>query len=168
MSKTESEGTKLEILSKVDLFKDLNNKGEALFNLSKIMQTVSMVKGHSLLKEGEFGADFFILISGQVSVFKKTTDGDLYKVAILTGQAAPGLGEGGLIQEEPRSATIVCDSDCQFLKLDRGSFSQFCDQHPEWALPILKKIAGQLIARLAQTNRDILLLHKALMNEIRG
>ncbi len=159
---------KLDILSHVGLFSGLKDIPEALAALSNIMKQEEFSAGKALLTEGEVGADFYILISGQVSVYKKTTESDLYKVAILTDKMTPGLGEAGLIEAEPRSATILCDNQCQFLVLNRESFGKFCDQHPVWAIPILKKIAVQLITRLGQSSRDVLLLHKALMNEIRG
>lgn len=156
------------ILSKVSLFGALKNKSQALSELSRIMMVKEYAAGKNLLTEGETGSDFFVLISGQVSVYKKTSEGESFKVAILTEASNPGLGEAGLIEEEPRSATIVCDSLCHFLVLNRDSFAKFCDQNPAWALPILKDIAIQLVARLRQSNKDILLLHRALMNEIRG
>ncbi len=159
---------KAEILTRVGLFSGLKDNREALAALSAIMNKVEFSERMVLLTEGEAGAEFYILISGQVSVYKKTSENDNYKVAILADKITPGLGEGGLIENETRSATVICDRLCQFLVLNREVFSQFCDQHPAWAIPILKKISVQLIARLAQSNRDILLLHKALMNEIRG
>ena len=80
----------------------------------------------------------------------------------------PALGEGGLIEAEPRSATVKMDIDSQCLVLTRDAFAKFGDAHPDWALPILKKIATTLMGRLRQTSNDLMLLHKALMNEIRG
>lgn len=158
----------IEILSKVPLFASLSKDAEALRTLAAIMKIQKYNAGHTLLTEGELGDQFFVLITGQVSVFKRTPDGDSYKVAILKAEITPALGEGGLIEAEPRTATIKCDVECTCFVLTRDQFLQFSEKHPGWSVPILKKIAIQLMGRLKQTNNDLMLLHKALMNEIRG
>ncbi len=157
-----------EILSKVPLFATLSHNAEALSALAAIMKLQKFSAGHTLLTEGELGDQFFVLITGQVSIFKRTPDGDSYKVAILKAESTPALGEGGLIEAEPRTATIKCDVECSCFVLTRDQFLQFSEEHPAWSVPILKKIAIQLMGRLKQTNNDLMLLHKALMNEIRG
>jgi CRP-like cAMP-binding protein len=124
--------------------------------------------GATLIEEGQLGDQFFVLIEGQVSVYRKTPEGDIFKVAILKQEMTPALGEGGLIEAEPRSATVKTDMDSVFLVLTRDGFGQFCETHPGWALPVLKKISLILMGRLRQTSNDLMLLHKALMNEIRG
>lgn len=161
-------GNAAEVLSKVPLFSALAQNEEAIQVLAHIMNVEKYSSGHTLISEGELGDQFFVLIEGQVSVYKKTPDGDSYKVAILKAEITPALGEGGLIEAEPRTATIKCDSECTCLVLTRDQFQQFSEEHPSWAVPILKKIAIQLMGRLKQTNNDLMLLHKALMNEIRG
>ena len=159
---------KAEILKKVPLLEGLKDKPEALGHLAGIMVLRKFPAGHALIKEGELGEEFYVLIEGQVSISKKTPDGDTYKVAILKAEITPALGEGGLIEAEPRSATVMCDQPCQCLVLTRDAFLTFCDVHPDEAVPILKKIVHVLMTRLRQTSHDLMLLHKALMNEIRG
>lgn len=155
-------------LSKVPLFSSLHTIPDALKALASIMKIQKFSAGSTLLTEDELGDQFFVLIEGQVSVYKKTPEGDSYKVAILKSENTPALGEGGLIEAEPRTATIKCDSNCTCLVLTRDQFLIFSEKYPEWSVPILKKIAIQLMGRLKQTNNDLMLLHKALMNEIRG
>jgi len=158
----------IHALSKVPLFSTLHQIPEALKALASIMKIQKYNAGSILLTEGELGDQFFVLIEGQVSVYKKTPEGDSYKVAILKSENTPALGEGGLIEAEPRTATIQCDSNCACLVLTRDQFLIFSEKYPEWSVPILKKIAIQLMGRLKQTNNDLMLLHKALMNEIRS
>jgi CRP-like cAMP-binding protein len=156
------------LLGKVPLLKGLSQNKSALEALSGLMILKTFPSGHTLLTEGQMGDEFFVMTKGTVSVYKKTPEGEMYKVVILKASFHPALGEGGLIESEPRSATVICDEPCEFLVLTRDSFSKFSSTHPEWALPILKEIAVQLMTRIRQTSRDVMLLHKALMNEIRG
>jgi CRP-like cAMP-binding protein len=160
--------TKIEILSKVNLFAGIKENANALEAISAIMAEKEYNKGDKLIEEGALGDEFFILLEGQVSIYRKTPDGDTYKVLILKGESHPALGEGGLVEAEPRSATVVCDKHCKCLVLTRDAFAKFSDENPKWSLPIFKKISLMLMARLKQTSTDLMLLHKALMNEIRG
>lgn len=168
LSTAEIEGKKVDYLKKVSLFKSLLAAPEAFVALAELMKVRSFEKGKTLLQEGEVGDEFFVLLSGSVSVYRKTAEGELYKVAILHSEKTPALGEGGLVEAEPRSATVVCDESCQFLVLNREGFAKFCEKSPNWAVPILKQIATQLMSRVRQVSQDVMLLHKALMNEIRG
>jgi CRP/FNR family transcriptional regulator, cyclic AMP receptor protein len=156
------------VLSRVLLFAGLKDNREALEALSQLMVLTPYNAGVTLIEEGTLGDQFFVLIEGQVSIFKKTPDGDSYKVAILKQEMTPAIGEGGLVEAEPRSATVKTDINCKFLVLSRDGFGEFCSKNPAWALPILQKISVGLMGRLRQTSNDLMLLHKALMNEIRG
>jgi CRP-like cAMP-binding protein len=159
---------KMEILRRVPLLAAVKDNVQALSHLAEAMEFRRYSAGHVMIQEGELGEEFYVLISGQVSVHKKTPDGDSYKVVILKAEMTPALGEGGLIEAEPRSATVICDQPCECLVLTRAAFLKFCDTYPGEAVPILKKIVLVLMTRLRQTSNDLMLLHKALMHEIRG
>lgn len=156
------------VLAKVPLLAALKDNNEALKALSNIMILREYAVGHALIEEGQLGDEFYVLIEGQVSVYKNTPEGDSYKVVILKQEMTPALGEGGLIESEPRSATVKCDTSCKFLVLTQSKFRDFCHQNPQWAVPILQKLALNLMGNLRKTSNDLMLLHKALMNEIRN
>ncbi len=156
------------ILARVALMAGLKTQPEALQALAGIMKLKSYPAEHKLIQEGELGDQFFVLINGQVSIFKNTSEGDIYKVAILKSDSTPSLGEGGLIEAEPRSATVQCDQACQFLVLTRADFASFSQSYPHWAVPILQRLSLNLMSHLRRTSNDLMLLHKALMNEIRN
>lgn len=157
-----------EILSKVPLLVDLKENKEALETIANIMQVKTFSAGETLIEEGKIGDELFVIIKGQASVYKNTPDGDPFKVVILKEEMTPAFGEGGLIEAEPRSASIKTDTETTCLVLTREAFSRFAEQHPQWAIPVLKKIAKVLMVRLRQTSHDLMLVHKALMSEIRG
>lgn len=159
----------LPILKKVGLFSELQNNDAALIFIESCMTQKKFEKDHVLIKQGDAtGSDFFVLIAGQVSIYKKTPEGDEYKVAVLNGSMTPGFGEGGLMEGEVRSATITCDTSVVCYVLSREGFNKIGMEHPEYAFPIIKKIAQNLMKTLNQTSQDLMLLHQALMNEIRS
>ncbi len=160
--------TETEVLARVHIFESLKNEDGALEFLADCMRVKKLEKGDTLLTEGDPGTDLFILTKGLVSIYKKTPDGDTFKVAILGADQLPVLGESGIVTDELRSATVVCDDSCQVLVLSRKDFDCFANQNPKWALPIFRKITGMLAGRLKKLNHDLILLHEALTKEIRG
>ncbi len=155
-------------LKSVGIFADIKEVPAALDALALIMHLKVFNKGHDIIKEGTEGTEMYILISGTAAIFKQTPGGDEYKVFILHGDKHPAFGETGLLEAEKRSATIRCDTQCQCLLLGRADFEKFSKDHPEWALPVYRKIAHNVVGRLRKTNDDLLLLYNALVAEIRG
>jgi CRP-like cAMP-binding protein len=156
------------ILYEVSLFQDIKHLPEALLALQKIMKPQKYSKGHILITQGDAGHEFYVLLKGQVNIEKVTPEGDRYKVAVLSGDHHAAFGEGGLIEGEARSATVTCDTDVECLVLSCHEFNQFSLTQPHYALPVLRRIALILMNRLNQTSNDLMLLHKALMSEIRS
>lgn len=159
---------KIEILKKVSIFSDIKENPEALNIVGQIMETKSYPQKSFLTEQGKEGHEFFVLTLGSVSILKNTPEGDSYKVVVLKSDSFPSFGEGGLMDGEVRSATIECDTPVECLVLNRKKFQEFCTNHPNYALPVLRKIALGIMNRLNQTSNDLMLLHKALMDEIRG
>lgn len=156
------------VLSKVQLFADLIKVDGAFEKLLSIMEKKSFQKGQEITTQGQSGEDFFVLVKGQLSVRKKTIEGEEYNVALLDSQMYPSFGEGGLIDGEVRNATIICETNADCLVLNKIKFNELCNQSPNIGLPIFKKISFSLIKRLNQTTNDLMMLHKALMDEIRS
>jgi CRP/FNR family cyclic AMP-dependent transcriptional regulator len=154
-----------EILRKVSLFADIKDNAEAFSALFGLMNARVFKAGEVIIQEGDSGSDFYILADGSASVSKKTQDGDPYKVAILSGHMGTFFGEGGLLEADTRTATIRAESECRCLILTKADFDRFCLQHPEWALPILKRVAKAIMNRLKNMNHDLALLYKALVDE---
>jgi len=155
-------------LEEVTLFLDIKDQPGALTSLSKKMRMQKYLPGESIIKEGETGSELFLLLNGTASVFKSTTEGEQYKVAILDASNHVFFGEGGLLDTDARSATILAETVCLCLILDRVAIDEFGKEHPEWALPILLRIARVVMERLRKTNNDLMLLYNALVSEIRG
>lgn len=155
-------------LKQVALFKVLKEEDKALEHLLKMMTFRQYAAGAAILKEGAQGSEFFILIEGVASVIKSTIDAEEYKVAILRAQDHVFFGEGGLLDTETRSASVRAESDCRCLVLDRPVFEAFSKQFPHWAYPVLLQLARTIHRRLGKANNDLILVHHALVEEVRG
>jgi CRP/FNR family cyclic AMP-dependent transcriptional regulator len=159
---------RVEHLKRVVLFTEMAANPAALQQFALIMEERVFMPGVKIITEGTQSAEMFILMSGQATVFKTTPEGDAFKVAILKDDSHAFFGEGGLIYDDARSATITSDTECHCLVLNRAAFEKFGNAHPEWALPFYRRISASVLTRLKKSNDDMMILYKALVSEIRG
>lgn len=167
----ESELSKAEwasYLKEVKLFQDIHAIPEALSELSKKLRLQHFKPKELIITEGELGSELFLLKEGQATVYKATAEGELYKVAILKAEQHAFFGEGGLLESDARTATIMADTNCTCLVLDHNGLFEFGKAHPQWALPIVIRIAVKVMNHLRKANTDLMLIYHALVSEIRG
>lgn len=155
-----------QVLTQVSLFADIRDNEAACMALFELMNDRHYQAGEVIIEEGDSGTEFFILADGTAGVFKKTQDGgELYKVAILSGHMGAFFGESALLESDTRTATIRAETDCRCLILEKQDFDRFCDQHPKWAMPILKRVTKTIMHRLKKMNQDLSLLYRALVDQ---
>lgn len=155
-------------LERANVFVDLKDESEALDVLQHVMVRKVFQPKHDIIVEGETGSELFVLVEGQANVYKKTLEGEKYKIAILHGDNYACFGEGGLLGGDARSATIQADNACTCLVLNKEAFDKFCKEYPQWALPVVVRIANGMLKRLQKVNNDMMLVYNALVAEIRG
>jgi len=113
-----------------------------LERIAKAGDRVTMAKGKTMIKQGDPGKEAFIILSGK-AVVKKSGK----KVATLgTGSV---VGELSLLDHGPRTATVVCESDCQLLVISRGNFLRLTDKVPA----LTHKLLGSLSVRVRDLDR---------------
>ncbi|MDC0255778.1 cyclic nucleotide-binding domain-containing protein, partial [Bacteriovoracales bacterium] len=111
----------LQFLSKLDLFSTFKTKDLQLI-LSNL-KSYNFQDQEYLTKEGEEGDQMFILLKGNVNVFKYNQEKNKdEKVAIL----GPGdvFGERTLLLGEPRSATIITEREGSILTMAQEDFKK--------------------------------------------
>ena len=124
-------------LRKVDFFAPMTI-GQLELVLPYIM-LYEYSKGETVFKQGAQGDALFIVHEGSVSVqIKKGFFGFSKKVAVLG--SGNFFGEMALITREPRSATIVCESEAKLFVLLSIDFETVVKKNPSFAAE-LNKIA---------------------------
>lgn len=86
-------------------------------------------KGEVVIREGEVGENFFIIVRGDVEVLTTTPDGR--RVQLHRMDDGDYFGEIALLEDIPRTATVRTLTQCLFLTLNRGQFNELLAKSPE-------------------------------------
>ena len=103
-------------LARVGLFADL--AGEKLTKLADRMQREDVTSGTVMIREGEPGDRFFVLLSGVAAVSQAT----LGERRIL--KAGEFFGEVALAMNVPRTATVTAMTPCVVASCDEATFDE--------------------------------------------
>ena len=94
------------------------------------MTSVSVKPGRDLIKEGDVGREFLVIVEGEATVRRGG------KVVARLG-AGDFMGELAVIAGVPRTATVTADTDMTVSVLNRREFSTLLDSQPKLARKIL-------------------------------
>jgi CRP-like cAMP-binding protein len=99
--------------------------------------TVRFKKGATIIHEGTTGSNAYLVLSGSVEVYKKVGDEKLVLSRLVKGNI---FGEMSLVDDKPRSATIVALEDTEVRILSRERFESMLEQNPRAVIPLLKQV----------------------------
>jgi CRP-like cAMP-binding protein len=119
---------KRDLLKSVPLFKDLSKRN--LDEVAKYADEVRKRQGTVLAQQGSRGLEFIFIIEGEARVER---DGKV----INRLSANDFFGEIALIDQRPRMATVIADSDVRLLVVHARSFRQLLDTVPGLAYKIM-------------------------------
>jgi CRP/FNR family transcriptional regulator, cyclic AMP receptor protein len=150
----------------VSLFQAFKDDRDALARISQLFTTIRCDTGSAVITEGESGDAMYIIKSGTVEIVKKTMQGDPYTVAELSSDKNMFFGEMALIDQDRRSAGVLCKTACEFYVLTRERFLGLGDSHPAIGLALTRELAKIVCNRLRKANGDIITLFDALVGEV--
>lgn len=115
------------LLAQVVQFTDFGP--EALAELADRVGVVYRSSGELLIRQGEIGDTFYVLVEGEARVVVEDASGEARTVASLA--PGDGFGEAALLSHEPRSASVWLVEDSLLLGLERETFAIFLQAHPD-------------------------------------
>ena len=111
--------------------------------LSKLLTEHHYALGEVIFKEDEMGDTMYIIWSGRVAIVK----GD-FKTPTILGYRGVGeiIGEMALLEDQPRSASVVALESTRTLRVKREDFEQWLSDNPSMGLGILSTLSARLRA----------------------
>ncbi|HZK51876.1 MAG TPA: cyclic nucleotide-binding domain-containing protein [Actinomycetota bacterium] len=127
--------TKVELIRSVPLFSGCSKR--ELAEIASMADELDFPEGKTLIKEGERGREFLVLIEGTVDVNRKGR-----KLPPLG--RADCIGEIALVLDVPRTATVTTTSPVRALVLTDQSFRSLLKRSPQIQLKVIQSLAERL------------------------
>lgn len=134
-------------IDKLPIFSDLSTREVDV--LSVIFHPKEWEKGETLFAEGEPCQALYFVLSGEVKIFKKTKSRQYKEIATVGDRSV--LGEMGFVERSLRSATAIAEKDSTGICLYHADFERLCEEYPQVAIRLLKKLNRLLALRLRKT-----------------
>jgi CRP/FNR family transcriptional regulator/voltage-gated potassium channel len=132
----------LKQLGQVPLFRQLSEKERE--GLLKTAKQQRFAGGETIVREGEVGIAFYLILKGQVEVRRAGK-------ALARLGAGQFFGEMALLADYPRSADVAALEETTCLLLTRWDLRALLQSHPEMAFKMLEELAR----RLRDTDRTL-------------
>jgi CRP-like cAMP-binding protein len=127
--------TKVDLIARVPLFAGLS-KSE-LGQVASIADEIDLPADKVLIREGERGREFFVLLEGEAEVTRKGKK-------LATRRAGEFFGEIALVSNLPRIATVKTREPVRALVLRDIEFRALLQRAPAIAVKVLQAVADRL------------------------
>ena len=126
---------KLELLKRTPLLSGLGRK--EIEAVGRLVDEIDVPGGQVLMRQGETGREFFVLVDGAVGIDRGGT-------RIRTIEPGDFFGEIALLAEGPRTATATTEGASKLLVLGHREFHSLMDQFPAIRTCVLEALAKRI------------------------
>ncbi len=133
-----------EALPHIPLFSDLDR--ESFVELLNHVSLRTFAKGEKILKEGEEGDSFFIIVNGSVRVIK---DQDLNLAKLDSGAF---FGEMALVSSRPRQASVWSLEPTEVLEISKSQLLTIAKAYPQILVALRRFTDRRLLHNLMLTS----------------
>lgn len=135
------------ILSEIDFFEEFSSEEIDFF--SKNLSLRYFPEQTCLFNEGDIGDFLFFIVEGKIEVRLEPTESK--HIIVATFDRGSCVGEMSIVDDYPRSATVVVTEPSELLLLTRNRFESICREDPSIGIKFLRGIAKNLSIRLRKT-----------------
>ena len=128
------------LLRNVPLFSQLPEAPLSL--LTKVVGRKSYTRGTTIINAGDPTDALYIVISGRLKVMMSDDEGREVILAIL-GQGE-FFGEMGLVDDAPRSATVIAIEPCELLVMSKADFKKCLGENFDIAMGVMRGLVKRL------------------------
>jgi CRP-like cAMP-binding protein len=126
---------KVELIKGVPLFSHCSKKELGL--VAQIADEIDLPAGKTLMREGDRGREFYVLVEGNADVRKGNRK-------VNTMANGDFFGEIALVSQRPRTATVTTTSPVRALVVTEQSFRSLMDRTPDVQRKILQALADRV------------------------
>lgn len=128
---------KVDLLKGVPLFAGCSKAD--LERIASLADELDLAEGSTLIREGERGREFLVVVDGTVRVSRKGR-----KLRDLG--AGDFIGEIALVADVPRTATVTATSPVRLLVVTDRAFRSLIERTPSVATKVLQSLGERLHA----------------------
>jgi HEAT repeat protein len=126
-------------LKRVPLFSTLTL--DQLASIDRLMVTRHYVKGESIFRKGDVGAELYVVLEGEVRIH---LDHDGHEVTVARIGPSKVVGEMSVFDDQPRSASAQATENTTVRVLRRDRMQAIVHEHPEVLLEFVKNLSQRL------------------------
>ncbi|MGB5080106.1 MAG: Crp/Fnr family transcriptional regulator [Burkholderiales bacterium] len=128
------------LLRNVPLFSVLPEHQLAL--LTSVVSRKRFSRGTAIIAAGDSTDSLYVVISGRLKVMISDDEGR----EVILSMLGPNeyFGEMGMIDDHPRSASVVCVEPCEVLGLSKRDFKKCLEDNFEMALTVMRGLVKRL------------------------
>ena len=117
--------------------------------LTTMVTRKSAPRSTTIMAGGDATDSLYIVLSGRLKVMMSDSEGKEVILTIL----GPGefFGEMGMLDDEPRSATVMTIEPCELLSIAKRDFKKCLSENSEMAMAVMRS----LVKRLREADRKI-------------
>ncbi len=132
----------LEMLGAVPLFSGLEQ--DELEALAQARVVRKFPRNATIINDGDTTNAVYIINKGKVKVCKTSEAGKEVVIAVL--DEGEHFGEMSLIDDKPRSASIVTKDACEFTVINKADFDRILIANPSLAMTVMRGLCERLRA----------------------
>ncbi len=152
----------IKLLAEISIFSGLGKKDYK--QILPLLVPIKYPPGSEIIKQDDDGDSMFIIKNGSVRVLRTERNSE----EVSLGNLGPGefFGELSLIDNLPRSATVISNDECEIFRLSRHDFDKLIDENEHIALVFYKKCLKESFARFRKVVSNFTFSQKELKEKM--
>lgn len=147
----DQEDSLMQHLEKVFIFRDLDRRDLRL--IRELMHVRSYRPGEVVFFEGQPGSGMYLIMEGEVRIVLNY--GGEQEIELVRLREGDFFGEFSLIDEAPRSATVVAAAETRLGGFFRPNLMELIERKPRQGVRIVLNLSEVLTERLRRTNSEL-------------
>ena len=128
---------------------------EELYHIALSVQEESVEDGTTVIRQGTLGDKMYIVVEGELEVRRFENEEEANSTDVTGGHLIATMrdkqvfGDMALLDDEPRSASVIAVRDCALLSLQRGDLERILRRYSSIAFNMMRILSGRLRESMA-------------------